>query len=83
MQIVLSQRGKGAHRTTTVELIPRQGNYVVSLGELDNVKDKLDRWQRFVAAQVASLDGGTLLLEYDGQAVWRPAPEPKGKKGRK
>lgn len=83
VQIVLSQRGKGTHRTTTVELIPRQGNYVVSLGELDNVKDKLDRWQRFVAAQVASLDGGTLLLEYDGQAVWRPAPEPKGKKGKK
>lgn len=84
VQIVLSQRGKGDHRTTVVELIPRQGNYVVSLGELENIKDKLDRWQRFVEAQVVeTLDGGTLVLEYDGQAVWRPAPKPEANTSRR
>ncbi len=84
VQTVLSQRGKGDHRTTVVELIPRQGNYVVSLGELENIKDKLDRWQRFVEAQVVkTLDGGTLVLEYDGQAVWRPAPKPEANTSRR
>lgn len=84
VQTVLSQRGKGDHRTTVVELIPRQGNYVMSLGELENIKDKLDRWQRFVEAQVVeTLDGGTLVLEYDGQAVWRPAPKPEANTSRR
>lgn len=84
VQTVLSQRGKGDHRTTVVELIPRQGNYVVSLGELENIKDKLDRWQRFIEAQVVeTLDGGTLVLEYDGQAVWRPAPKPEANTSRR
>lgn len=84
VQTVLSQRGKGDHRTTVVELIPRQGNYVVSLGELENIKDKLARWQRFVEAQVVeTLDGGTLVLEYDGQAVWRPAPKPEANTSRR
>lgn len=84
VQTVLSQRGKGDHRTTVVELIPRQGNYIVSLGELENIKDKLDRWQRFVEAQVVkTLDGGTLVLEYDGQAVWRPAPKPEANTSRR
>ncbi len=82
VQIVLSQRGLGPHATTTLSLIPREGNYVVRLGELENVADKLDRWQRFVDAGVASLDGGTLSLEYDGQAVWQPA-QPKDNKNKK
>ena len=81
VQILLSQRGKGAHATTILSFIPREGNYVVKLGELENVADKLDRWQRFVEAGVASLDGGTLSLEYDGQAVWQPAP-PKNSKNK-
>jgi hypothetical protein len=82
VQIILSQRGLGSRATTTLSLIPREGNYVVSLGELENVADKLDRWQRFVEAGVVSLDGGTLSLEYDGQAVWQPA-QPKDNKNKK
>jgi hypothetical protein len=83
VQIILSQRGLGSRATTTtLSLIPREGNYVVSLGELENVADKLDRWQRFVEAGVASLDGGTLSLEYDGQAVWQSA-QPKDSKNKK
>lgn len=65
-----------------VEIIPRHGNYSIHLGTLTDVEAKLDRWQRFVEAGVVELnEGGTLSVEYDGQALWTPpATNQKGQK---
>lgn len=80
VQIEVKQRGSGASQTAVVELIPREGNYVVALGPLTNINDKLDRWKKFVEAQVVELNNGVLLLEFDNQAVWRPLHQETKKK---
>lgn len=60
-----------------IELVPRTGDYMVEFGTLDEVEEKMYRWRRFVEAKVVDTKGGTLSVEYDGQAVWKPAKEKK------
>lgn len=64
-----------------IELIPREGNYSVYLGTLSDVEAKLERLIRFVEAGVVDLnEGGTLSVEFDGQAIWTPEPQKKKSK---
>lgn len=60
-----------------IELVPLTGDYLVEFGKLDEVEEKMYRWRRFVEAKVVDMKGGTLSVEYDGQAVWKPAKEKK------
>ena len=65
-----------------VEVVPREGGYIVALGRLEDVEAKVERWKRFVEAKVVDLDGGRLCVEYEGQAIWKVA-QTTGKKNQK
>ncbi len=62
-----------------IELVPRTGDYLVAFGKIDEVEAKMYRWRRFVEAKVVDMTGGTLCVEYEGQALWK-APKAKKKK---
>lgn len=62
-----------------IELVPRTGDYLVEVGKLEEIEDKIYRWRRFVEAKVVDMRGGTLCVEYEGQALWKA---PKAKKKR-
>lgn len=82
VQIVVAtpDTSDGKWREPTVELVPREGNYLVKIGPLSDVEAKLARWERFVAARVVELDGGVLNVEYENQALWREKPKNKKRK---
>lgn len=61
------------------ELIPRQGDYTLEIGTLDNAADKLLRWEKFIRACVVDTTGGVVSVEYDNQVLWR-APQSDKKK---
>ncbi len=65
-----------------VEVVPREGGYIVAIGRLEDVEAKVERWRKFVEAKVVNLEGGRLNVEYEGQALWK-APQPTAKKNRK
>ena len=65
-------KGKGDEfREPTVEIVPSDGDYIVELGELENVDAKVERWRTFVEARVVDLKGGRLDVRYDNQALWK------------
>ena len=75
---------KGAFVEPQVELIPQLGNYVVELGRLEQLEDKIYRWRRFVESGVVDMNGGVLNVEYDSQALWKaPMDKTKTKKNKK
>ena len=75
---------KGAFVEPQVELIPQLGNYVVELGRLEQLEDKIYRWRRFVESGVVDMNGGVLNVEYDSQALWKaPKDKTKTKKHKK
>lgn len=75
---------KGVFVEPRVELIPRVGNYVVEIGHLEQLDEKIHRWQRFVEANVVDMNGGVLNVEYDSQALWKaPKEKTKTKKNKK
>jgi hypothetical protein len=74
------QNGNGKWHEPTFEIVPLEGNYVVEIGTLDDVESKLQRWQRFTEARVVALSGGTLNVEYEGQAIWKPLAKEKKKR---
>lgn len=75
-----SQKSDGEWREPTFEIVPLEGNYVVRLGTIENMEAKLQRWQRFVEAKVVTLSGGTLSVEFEGQAIWKPLATEKKKR---
>lgn len=76
-----SEVGNGQWREPVVEFIPREGNYLVRLGKLEDVEAKLSRWRQFVEARVVELNDGVLNVEYEDQVLWKETT--KGKKGNK
>lgn len=71
---------KGAFQEPLVELIPADGGYIVELGSLDNLEEKIERWRTFVEARVVDMEGGRLNVQYDKQALWKaPKAEENGK----
>ncbi|MBO7300584.1 MAG: hypothetical protein J6U53_04150 [Tidjanibacter sp.] len=78
-QATSSQKG---YCEPKVEVVPREGGYVVALGRLEEVEAKVERWRKFAEAKVVDMNGGRLNVEYEGQALWQ-APQPKAKKNQK
>lgn len=68
---------KASYNEPHIELVPRTGDYLVEFGKLDQVEEKMYRWRRFVEAKVVDMKGGTLNVEYEGQALWRAAKQAK------
>lgn len=77
-----STNGTTEWHEPTFEIVPLEGNYVVRIGTLDDAEAKLQRWQRFAEARVVELSGGTLSVEFEGQAVWKPLPEQNKKRNK-
>jgi hypothetical protein len=65
-----------------VEVVPREGGYIVALGRLEDVEAKVERWKKFAEARVVDMNGGRLNVEYEGQALWQ-TPQPATKKKQK
>lgn len=86
VQIVLSTPATNAlqmgYCEPKVEVVPRDGDYIVALGRLEDVEAKVERWRRFAEARVVDMNGGKLNVEYEGQALWQ-APQPTTKKKQK
>lgn len=82
-QIVLTHKSLGGtgkkYAEPRVEIVPTDGNYIVTLGKLEDVEAKLTRWRKFTEARVVDMNGGELSVEFDGQALWK-APQPTAKK---
>jgi len=73
VQLVVSAPDRNdAYAQPEVELIPRDGDYSIRLGTLDDAERKIGRWDRFVRSGAVDLNGGVLDLRYDNQAVWIP-----------
>ena len=86
VQVVLvptdSTSSQGEFCEPKVEVVPREGNYVVALGRLEDVEAKVERWRKFAEARVVDMNGGRLNVEYEGQALWS-LPKPAKKNGQK
>lgn len=87
VQVVLTKApssGPASNPEPRVELVPREGNYLVQIGSLEHAERKLDQWRRFVAAGVVNLnEEGVLNVSFDGQAVWKKAEAPDKEKAKK
>lgn len=83
VQIVATQSPQSAESQLFMEpnfeLIPRQGDYTLEIGTLDNASEKLLRWEKFIRASVVDTTGGVVNVEYDNQVLWR-APKSDKKK---
>lgn len=53
-----------------IEVIPSDGGYIVELGRLENIEEKIARWRTFVEARVVDMEGGRLNVQYKNQALW-------------
>lgn len=62
---------KDAFQEPHLELVPREGGYILEFGALEDVEAKLYRWRRFCEARVVDMTKGRLCVEYEGQALWR------------
>lgn len=72
-----SGNSKAIYNEPNIELVPRTGDYLVEFGKLDEVEEKMYRWRRFVEAKVVDMKGGTLNVEYEGQALWKAPKQTK------
>lgn len=74
----------GGFREPTVEIVPSDGDYIVELGQLESIEEKVERWRTFVEARVVDMKGGRLDVRYDKQALWKaPKGDKKGKTKKK
>lgn len=63
-----------------IEVIPSDGGYVVELGRLERMEEKIARWRTFTEAQVVDMKGGRLNVQYHNQALWQAPKAVNGKK---
>lgn len=80
INLVTPKKSKGkkeGYNEPQIELIPRNGDYLVEIGRLEQIEEKIYRWRRFVESAVVDMSGGTLCVEYDNQALWKEAQKSK------
>jgi len=71
-QIVVDGQGQADSQEPKVEIVPRSGDHIVSLGTLDDIPAKLDRLLAFYRNGLRYEGWGsykTVSVEYDGQVV--------------
>lgn len=74
---------RGEFQEPEVEIVPSDGNYIVELGTLERVDEKIERWRTFVEARVVNMEGGRLNVQYRDQALWEAPKEVKQTKGKR